>query len=147
MREYVGQFIKADRGNVAGILYFYSESLVWKPRAYRYNAMSFDIPYRDIKNYEVMESKKKHVTIDTESETYAIDIYHIDLFMMNLDMALRDVRNASGKKEAPALPSSSARMEGEDDLSALARLAALHDSGALTDEEFTAMKAKIISGK
>ena len=142
MREYVGQILKCDRGNVAGILYFYGENLVWKPRHYRYNAMSFEIPYGDIIKYEVMESKKKHVTIMTKSGDYGIDIYHIDLFMMNLDLAMREFSGEGGAPKAPAIKAP----EEEDDLDALTRLAELHRSGALTDAEFAAMKAKIIHG-
>jgi hypothetical protein len=44
--------------------------------------------------------------------------------------------------QAPQIPTTS----GEPDLMArLQQLAALHDSGALTDEEFTAAKTKLLT--
>lgn len=46
---------------------------------------------------------------------------------------------------APVAPAAENGVPSEDTISKIERLAALHASGALTDEEFTAMKAKLLS--
>ena len=145
MREYVGQRIRADRGNVGGMLYFYADRLVWTPRHYRYNSLGFEVQYSDIVTYEVMQTHKKRLDIVTKDDTYFVELYHIDLAMMWIDAAVKDAKGESPKVvEAQAVEPTEKK---EDDLDALARLAALHKSGALTDDEFKAMKAKIINGK
>jgi hypothetical protein len=44
----------------------------------------------------------------------------------------------------PAPPAPAASAPADDATSEIERLASLHDSGALSDEEFTAAKAKIL---
>ena len=44
----------------------------------------------------------------------------------------------------PAPPAPAAAAPAEDETSELERLASLHDSGVLSDDEFTAAKAKIL---
>ncbi len=142
MREYVGQMMRADRGNVAGGLYFYGDRLVWNPRHYQFNGMRFELPYGEIEAYDIVPTKKKHVNIHMKNgDTYFVDIYHLDLFMMMLDQAMRESKNPRALAAAKKADDDN----GEDDLEALARLAALHQSGALSDEEFEKMKAKIIN--
>ena len=46
-----------------------------------------------------------------------------------------------GASQAQAMPAPPA---GEDPFEQIEKLSKLHDSGALTDEEFTAAKAKIL---
>jgi hypothetical protein len=48
------------------------------------------------------------------------------------------------EEEAPPAPPPPAATSGGDDVDELQRLADLHTSGALTDEEFAAAKAKIL---
>jgi hypothetical protein len=43
-----------------------------------------------------------------------------------------------------AAPAPAASPAGDDTISRLQQLASLHDSGALTDEEFTAAKAQVL---
>jgi hypothetical protein len=45
---------------------------------------------------------------------------------------------------APAAPVPAAAPSGDDTISRLTQLASLHDSGALTDEEFAAAKAQVL---
>jgi hypothetical protein len=44
----------------------------------------------------------------------------------------------------PAPPSPAAAAPADDETSELERLASLHDSGVLSDDEFTAAKAKVL---
>ena len=159
MKEYVGQIIRADRGNVGGAIYFYPDHLKFTPRHYRYGSLGFEIPYASIVSYDVVPTHKKRVNIHTANETVFFELYHIDLCLMLLDQAIKEAQGADAPalakpKAAPAAPAASPAApaaakpaEKEDDLDALARLAALYSAGALTEEEFAAMKAKIINGK
>jgi hypothetical protein len=44
-------------------------------------------------------------------------------------------------------PGPTAAVAGEDPVAQLAQLAALHDAGSLTDEEFAQMKARLVQGR
>jgi hypothetical protein len=46
--------------------------------------------------------------------------------------------------EPPAPPAPAAAAPAEDETSELERLASMHDSGVLSDDEFTAAKAKVL---
>jgi hypothetical protein len=59
---------------------------------------------------------------------------------------------AQGAQQAPAEPAPApaaappaAAPAGDDTIARLTQLASLHDSGALTDEEFAAAKAQVLS--
>jgi hypothetical protein len=55
-------------------------------------------------------------------------------------------QQAAPAAAAPAAPApAAAPPAGDDTISRLTQLAALHDSGALTDEEFTAAKAQVLA--
>lgn len=54
------------------------------------------------------------------------------------------VAHAAGRPYAPNVQPAMKRQAGEDIASSLARLADLHKQGALTDDEFTAAKAKVV---
>jgi hypothetical protein len=43
-------------------------------------------------------------------------------------------------------PAATANAAGEDQVAQLARLAALHEAGSITDEEFAQMKARLVQG-
>ena len=60
----------------------------------------------------------------------------------------QDVQDEQDEQEynppPPAPPAPAAAAPAEDATSEIERLASLHDSGVLSDEEFTAAKAKIL---
>ena len=58
--------------------------------------------------------------------------------------AVRTSTRTSRSEEVPPAPPPPAPTSGETEPDELQRLADLHDSGALTDDEFAAAKAKIL---
>ena len=121
----------SDRGD--GGIYFYNEYLEWRNRD---TGRGFRIQYKDIKDVKVVYTRKKTVTLITNSGYKEnLYLYKYDEFIHILNGAMERVK---GNQEAPALENKG------DDLDRLERLAKLHESGALTDEEFTKAKQKIL---
>jgi hypothetical protein len=54
--------------------------------------------------------------------------------------------NAMQSQQAPAAPAPAPAAGGDDMMSKLKELGALHTSGILSDEEFAAAKAKVLGG-
>ena len=112
-----------------GGVYFYDEFFDWINRD---SGKGFRIHYKDIKDIQVIMSQKRKVTV------YLNDGTNKNLYLYKYENLLKIIYEAmdrvNGKKEEP----------GEDDLSKLERLAKLHESGALTDEEFVKAKQKIL---
>lgn len=116
-----------------GGVYFYDEYLEWINRN---SGTGFKIYYKDIKDINViLTQKKKVVILLNNGETKNLYLYKHDVLTKLINDAIERV---NGKKEEPVEESK------EDDLSKLERLARLHESGALTDEEFAKAKAKIL---
>ena len=137
MKEYVGQKMIADHDNYGGGVYFYEDRLEWMPRNYRFKERSFSIPYGEIDKVNVVETFKKRINIFTkDGKIHSIDLYRVDTFLMLLDKARAEYNVVEAPVVSPTPESS--------DLDELARLGELHANGVLTDEEFAAMKAKII---
>ena len=115
-----------------GGVYFYDEFFDWINRD---SGKGFRIHYKDIKDIQVIMSQKRKVTVYLNNGT------NKNLYLYKYENLLKIIYEAmdrvNGKKEEP----------GEDDLSKLERLAKLHESGALTDEEFALAKQKILEGK
>lgn len=154
MKEYVGKKMIADRDNEGGGVYFKEDSLEWRPRKYQYQGKAFTVSYADIVSYDVVATHKKRINLHTESEVYYVDMYRVDTFLFWLDKALAEAKKPA---EAPAIPAPAPEAlppaeevtpePKADPIEALTKLAALHEAGALTDDEFAAMKAKIIHGE
>ena len=118
-----------------GGVYFYEDHLTWENRD---NGNSFSIAYKDIKNVEVIHTFKKQVIVTTsDDKKHTFMLYKADTFVSLL------YRFMEGKKDKEDVIDAEVKPV-EDDLSKLERLAKLHDSGALTDEEFAKAKAKIL---
>ena len=117
-----------------GGVYFYEEYLEWINRS---SGRGFKIYYKDIKDITVIMTGKKKVTIITnDGESKNLYLYKHDVLVKLINDAIERVKNGGtldSKEEAK-----------DDDLSKLERLAKLHESGALTDEEFKKAKEKIL---
>ena len=141
--SYVGQKMIADHNNIGGGVYFEPEYLEWKPRHYRFKEQGFKLYYKDITSVSMLETFKKRIIMHTASDQYTIDLYRVDTFLYLLDKGRKaaqdsgdgDVTEASVESEHPS----------QDNISELERLAKLHESGALTDEEFKLAKEKILA--
>lgn len=119
-----------------GGVYFYDEYLEWLERG---SGKGFQVKYKDIKDIKVvMTGKKKVIIIKNDDSKVNLYLYKYDVLIKLIQDAIDRVNGV--KKEVVG----EAEDESEDDLVKLERLAKLHESGALTDEEFTAAKKKIL---
>ena len=117
-----------------GEVYFYDEYLEWVNRS---NGGTITIFYESISDVKVIPSLKKQVVIYTKGgKQQSFFLYKANTFVATLHRIMEE-REHSNVVEAEVEPK-------DDDLSKLERLAKLHESGALTDEEFAKAKAKIL---
>ena len=121
-----------------GGVYFYDEYFEWINRD---TGKGFRIRYEDIKDITLIQSQKKKVTVITNSSAQRnLYLYKADSLIRLLQEAMDRVHGVI-KEPVAQVP---AKDSAEDDISKLERLAKLHESGALTDEEFKAAKQKIL---
>ncbi len=126
----------SDRGD--GGIYFYEEYLEWRNRD---TGRGFKIAYKNIKNYEVIYTQKKKVTIYTNSGE------HVNLYLYKYEELLEVLSEMVERAKKGPKPEEvkEEKIEDEEDiLTKLERLAKLHDSGALSDEEFQKAKDLIL---
>ena len=113
-----------------GGICFYQNYFEWVNRD---NGKSFKINYLDITDVKIIEGIKKTVIISTnDGKTTRLYLYKAGTLKQLLSAAVERLNNTSAEEQA------------EDDISKLERLAKLHESGALTDEEFVKAKQKIL---
>ncbi len=151
MREYVGRKMIADHADIGGGIYFYEESFAWKPRHYRFNSQAFEIRYADIEDVNVVETRKKRINIKANGQIYFVDLYKVDHFLFFLDQAIKEAKQGvtskpiltsltkEPKEEAPA-----PKKEDGDITEKILEVAKLRDEGLITEEEFQAIKARLI---
>ena len=126
----------SDRGD--GGIYFYEEYFEWLERD---KGTGFRIWYKSIKDVKVVMTQKKKVIILTQQGQ------SVNLYLYKYEELLKILyERMNASKEAPidAEVSKPEAKDDGDDLSKLERLAKLHESGALTDEEFAQAKKKIL---
>lgn len=121
-----------------GGVYFYDEYFEWINRD---TGKGFRIRYEDIKDITLIQSQKKKVTVITNGGAQRnLYLYKADSLIRLLQEAMDRVHGVI-KEPVAEVP---AKDSAEDDISKLERLAKLHESGALTDEEFKVAKQKIL---
>ena len=123
-----------------GGVYFYEEYMEW---VLRNSNNGFKIYYKDIKDVKIIYTRKKVVTV------YMNNGSHRNLYLYKADTLKKliydAVQKVNGEVPANETPNSEVvDAPNEDDLSKLERLAKLHESGALNDEEFAQAKKKIL---
>ena len=122
-----------------GGLYFYNEYMEW---VLRNSNSGFKIYYKDIQDVKIIYTRKKVVTV------YMNNGSHRNLYLYKADTLKQLIHEAvdrvNGVVDNQEVPQEQPKEENVDDLSKLERLAKLHESGALNDEEFAAAKKKII---
>ena len=124
-----------DTASADGEVYFYKDYLEWVKRGS--GATTIKIFYEAISDVKVIPSFKKQVIIYTKGgKQQSFYLYKANTFVATLHRIMEEREN-SNVVEAEVKPK-------DDDLSKLERLAKLHESGALTDEEFAKAKAKIL---
>lgn len=135
--------LKADTAYGGGVLEFYEEYFEWRPRSAALLSQKFSIRYEDILDIEMIPTHKKQVIISTrDGYKYTVMLYHIDLFSGMVNERMAACKAPKAAKTAPrAIPAGS---KEDEDLAKLEKLAELRRTGALTEEEFKAAKAKIL---
>ena len=124
-----------DSDNGDGGVYFYNEYMEW---VLRNSHDGFKIYYKDIKDVKIIYSRKKVVTI------YKNDGSHRNLYLYKADTLKKLIYDAIQRVNGEAPNPEVVDAPEEDDLTKLERLAKLHESGALNDEEFARAKKKIL---
>ena len=124
-----------------GGISFYNEYAEWLNRD---NGKGFKIYYKDIKEVKIVSGIKKRVIVCTTSGDKNLYLYKADTLRQLLYEAVNRVSGM--QKEEPKVVDAKVEPipEDEDMLAKLERLAKLHESGALTDEEFAKAKEKIL---
>ena len=125
-----------DSDNGDGGVFFYNEYMEW---VLRNSHDGFKIYYKDIKDVKIIYSRKKVVTV------YMNNGSHRNLYLYKADTLKKLIYDAVQRVNGPEVVDATPEEEPkEDDLDKLERLAKLHESGALNDEEFAEAKKKII---
>ena len=124
-----------DSDNGDGGVFFYNEYMEW---VLRNSHDGFKIYYKDIKDVKIIYSRKKVVTV------YMNNGSHRNLYLYKADTLKKLIYDAVERVNGEAQNPEVVDAPEEDDLSKLERLAKLHESGALNDEEFAQAKKKIL---
>ena len=127
-----------DTNKGDGGINFYDEYCEW---INRYTAESFKIYYKDIDDVKITSGIKKTVIVSLKSgEKINFYLYKAATLRELLYKAVQRV-NGEGQLENKPEPEP---VKEEDCVSKLERLAKLHESGALSDEEFLEAKQKLL---
>lgn len=122
-----------------GGLYFYNEYMEW---VLRNSNSGFKIYYKDIQDVKIIYTRKKVVTV------YMNNGSHRNLYLYKADTLKKLIHEAvdrvNGVVDNQEVPQEQPKEDNVDDLTKLERLAKLHESGALNDEEFAQAKKKIL---
>ena len=122
-----------------GGLYFYEEYMEW---VLRNSNSGFKIFYKDIQDVKIIYTRKKVVTV------YMNNGSHRNLYLYKADTLKKLIHEAvdrvNGVVDNQEVPQEQHKEDNVDDLTKLERLAKLHESGALNDEEFAQAKKKIL---
>lgn len=122
-----------------GGLYFYNEYMEW---VLRNSNSGFKIFYKDIQDVKIIYTRKKVVTV------YMNNGSHRNLYLYKADTLKKLIHEAvdrvNGVVDNQEVPQEQPKEDNVDDLTKLERLAKLHESGALNDEEFAQAKKKIL---
>ena len=125
-----------------GGISFYKDYAEWLNRD---NGKGFKIYYKDIKEVKIVSGIKKRVIVCTTGGNKNLYLYKADTLRQLLYEAVNRVSGEAPKEEAKVVDAKVEPVpQDEDMLSKLERLAKLHESGALSDEEFAKAKEKIL---
>lgn len=133
-----------DTNKGDGGINFYEEYCEWMNR---YNGDSFKIFYRDIDDVKIVSGLKKTVIVTLKSgEAFKFYLYRAATFRELLYKAVQRVNGevTEDEKEVKQMEEAKEESDSEDYISKLERLAKLHESGFLNDEELAAAKQKLL---
>ena len=122
-----------------GGLFFYNEYMEW---VLRNSHSGFKIYYKDIQDVKIIYTRKKVVTVYMNNGSHRnLYLYKADTLKKLIHEAVDRVNGVVNNQE---VPQEQPKEDNVDDLTKLERLAKLHESGALNDEEFAQAKKKIL---
>ena len=122
-----------------GGIYFYEEYFQWTCRD---NGKGFKVEYKNIADVDVVLTHKKKVVIKTkDGKTYNLYIYRYETM---LEILYKKMGVSKDGKVVGVAEEKPVEEANESDLDKLERLAKLHESGVLSDEEFALAKEKIL---
>lgn len=139
--------IICDTRESDGGLYFYEEYFEWLPRRANASYLAFKVRYDEIADFQIIPSRKKQIIVTTKNgKKYNLFTYNADHFRNFVAAKVNQLEAQGLQQQTTELETKAIELknESEDTLAALERLAKLHESKALTDEEFKAAKAKIL---
>ena len=132
---YAKMICDSDKGD--GGINFYDEYCEWVNRS---NGNSFKVYYQDIDDVKIISGLKKTVIVTSKSgEKVRFYLYKAATLQDLLYKAIQRVNGVVVEEEKEKEVS-----ENKDCIDQLERLAKLHDSGAITDEEYSLAKQKIL---
>ena len=124
-----------ERGD--GNVYFYEEYLEWINRS---TGGGFRLRYDSIADIRIVRTTKKEVIVITKQQKrLSFFLYKADTFVSIL---YEMINRANG--QPPIVDAEVAPSNKDEFLNQLERLAKLHESGALSDEEFKQAKDKLL---
>lgn len=122
-----------------GGIYFYETYFEWVERN---SGKNFKVEYQNIVDVSVVQTHKKTVRIKTKAgNTWNLYLYKFDELLKILYKQMEGNKKNNNPEVVDAVVEP---VKQESDLDKLERLAKLHESGALTDEEFKLAKDKIL---
>ena len=129
----------SDRGD--GGVYLYEDYFEWIERD---KGNGFRIKYSNVSDIKVILTRKKTVVITLNSGTKVnLYLYNYEDFTKLLSQKVDEAR--TGIKQGDIIDATVEKLDDDELLNKLERLANLHKSGALTDEEFARAKEKILN--
>ena len=122
-----------------GNIYFYDEYFEWINRS---SGNGFRLRYESIDDIKVIRTGKNEVIITTKQQKrISLFIYKVDTLLSLLYERINAVYGNESIIDADVSP---AKNDKDELLNQLERLAKLHESGALSDEEFKLEKDKLL---
>ena len=142
MFEMPNERMVCDSSKGDGHIDFYDEYCEWINRS---NGEGFKIFYKDIADVKILYGLKKTVIVSLKNGE------KINLYLYKADTLRKLLYDAVQRVNKKVIEEPAVEVEPEPKIdnciSELERLAALHEKGALTDEEFAMAKKKILGIK
>ena len=122
-----------------GNIYFYDEYFEWINRS---SGNGFRLRYESIDDIKVIRTGKNEVIITTKQQKrISLFIYKVDTLLSLLYERINAVNGNESIIDADVSP---AKNDKDELVNQLERLAKLHESGALSDEEFKLAKDNLL---
>lgn len=133
-----------DTAKGGGGAYFYEHHFEWRPRSAALQYLSISFKYSDVQDMELTPTHKKQVKVLLkDGSAHIFMMYRYENFIGFMKNGMLGTKN---NPQPQPIIEAELNQEGSGDemLDKLERLAKLHNSGALSDEEFAAAKKQLL---